>query len=153
MATWVEIAAAAGFDDPFEISDDFVFTIVGCLKAAGYCSAESDMWRLAAKREAEKLDAQTGREGENHKLKDDVRRLTRENEEDLLDVAELKQKLAGLPKLQADFDIADQERHDFRREVSSLELVVKTREETIRVMKGKIEAMSEHIRALRAGEE
>ena len=40
LATWVEIAAAAGFEDPFEISEDLAFTIVGCLTAAGYRSAE-----------------------------------------------------------------------------------------------------------------
>ena len=43
LATWVEIATAAGFEDPFEISENLVFTIVGCLKAAGYRSAESYM--------------------------------------------------------------------------------------------------------------
>ena len=43
LATWAELAQAAGFEDPFHITENLVYTVVGCLKAAGYRSAESYM--------------------------------------------------------------------------------------------------------------
>lgn len=40
---WMDIARAAGFEDPFLFSEDLVYTVVGCLRAAGYRRAESFM--------------------------------------------------------------------------------------------------------------
>jgi hypothetical protein len=54
LAIWAELAQAAGFADPFLISEQLVYTVVGCLKAAGTVarratciSQSSTAWHLA----------------------------------------------------------------------------------------------------------
>ena len=48
LKTWDQIAKDAGFQDPFSLTPNLVFTVVGVLKQAGYRSAAN--YLEAAKR-------------------------------------------------------------------------------------------------------